>query len=150
MSREIIAILRGLEPADAPAMAEALIDAGVTTIEVPLNSPDPFTSIAAMLKVAGDEARIGAGTVLDPADVERLKQIGAHLVVSPDCKSANVALSSIGTEPRSNGWPSRSGRLSISDTAMSGASSLRTCWISCPSSVSLPTIVAERVIMTVS
>jgi 2-dehydro-3-deoxyphosphogalactonate aldolase len=85
MTREIIAILRGLTPAEAEPMAEALIGAGITRIEVPLNSPQPFDSIARMVAVAGDRAVIGAGTVLDPADVLRLAQIGAGMVVSPDC-----------------------------------------------------------------
>lgn len=85
MSREIIAILRGLEPHEAPAITEVLIDAGITKIEVPLNSPQPFDSIATMLKLAGDRAVVGAGTVLAVADVARLKDIGAQMVVSPDC-----------------------------------------------------------------
>ncbi|WP_136439978.1 2-dehydro-3-deoxy-6-phosphogalactonate aldolase [Pacificoceanicola onchidii] len=85
MSRELIAILRGVTPAEAAPMAEALIEAGITKIEVPLNSPDPFDSIKSMLDVSEGRAEIGAGTVLDPADVQRLAQMGAHLVVSPDC-----------------------------------------------------------------
>jgi 2-dehydro-3-deoxyphosphogalactonate aldolase len=91
MSREIIAILRGLRPAEAVAVTEALIAAGITQIEVPLNSPDPFDSIARMVEVAGDRALIGAGTVLDPADVARLAGIGARMVVSPDCNPAVIA-----------------------------------------------------------
>ncbi|WP_425098159.1 2-dehydro-3-deoxy-6-phosphogalactonate aldolase [Tropicibacter sp. S64] len=85
MTRELIAILRGITPLEAAPMAAALIDGGITKIEVPLNSPSPFDSIKAMLDVAGGQAEIGAGTVLDPADVLRLAQMGAHLVVSPDC-----------------------------------------------------------------
>lgn len=85
MTRQIIAILRGLTPAEAEPVADALIGAGITRIEVPLNSPEPFDSISRMVKHAGDSAVIGAGTVLDPADVQRLSQIGAGMVVSPDC-----------------------------------------------------------------
>lgn len=84
MTREIIAILRGLTPADAMEITDVLIDAGITKIEVPLNSPDPFDSIALMLAHAGDRAVIGAGTVLEVAQVEKLAAIGAQMVVSPD------------------------------------------------------------------
>ena len=85
MTREIVAILRGLAPPEAEAVTEALIDAGIEQIEVPLNSPDPFTSIARMVRVAGRRALVGAGTVLDTGQVARLEEIGARLVVSPDC-----------------------------------------------------------------
>lgn len=84
MTREIIAILRGLTPEEAPAVTEALIGAGITKIEVPLNSPRPFDSIAKMVQGFGPDAIIGAGTVLAPEEVLRLQQIGARMVVSPD------------------------------------------------------------------
>lgn len=87
MSREIIAILRGITPAEAVPAAQALVDAGITRIEVPLNSPDPFDSIAAMLDAVGDRAMIGAGTVLEVSAVERLAEMGAHMVVSPDANA---------------------------------------------------------------
>ena len=64
MSREIIAILRGITPPEAVDAARVLIDAGIEYIEVPLNSPDPFDSISAMLEAFGDRATIGAGTCL--------------------------------------------------------------------------------------
>ncbi|WP_416882162.1 2-dehydro-3-deoxy-6-phosphogalactonate aldolase [Marivita sp.] len=85
MTRKIIAILRGIAPAEAAPITEALIEAGITSIEVPLNSPDPFTSIKQMVDAFGQTALIGAGTVLNPDDVQRLHQIGAGMVVSPDC-----------------------------------------------------------------
>lgn len=85
MSRPIIAILRGISPRDAVAVTGALIDAGLDRIEVPLNSPDPLTSIAAMVASHGDRALIGAGTVLTTDQVDAVAATGARLIVSPDC-----------------------------------------------------------------
>ncbi|MEM7630819.1 MAG: 2-dehydro-3-deoxy-6-phosphogalactonate aldolase [Pseudomonadota bacterium] len=90
MSREIIAILRGITPDEAVPVADALVDAGITRIEVPLNSPNPFDSIGKMLDAHGDTAMIGAGTVLDVRDVERLHEMGAHMVVSPDANATVI------------------------------------------------------------
>ncbi|SNS24238.1 2-dehydro-3-deoxy-6-phosphogalactonate aldolase [Antarctobacter heliothermus] len=91
MTREIIAILRGLTPPEAEPVADALIAAGITRIEVPLNSPDPFETIRRMVVHAGDRALIGAGTVLDPVQVVQLREIGAGMVVSPDCNPRVIA-----------------------------------------------------------
>lgn len=91
MTREIIAILRGVTPVDVAEICEALIDAGITRIEVPLNSPDPFASIGRMLETAGDRALIGAGTVLRVEDVRELGAMGAGMVVSPDCNPDVIA-----------------------------------------------------------
>ncbi len=82
--RNLIAILRGITPAEAATAAQALVQAGITRIEVPLNSPDPFASITAMVK-ATEDAEIGAGTVLTVEDVGRVKAAGGSLVVSPNC-----------------------------------------------------------------
>lgn len=91
MTRPLIAILRGITPAEAEAHAAALIAAGITTLEVPMNSPDPWDSIARLLARFGAQARIGAGTVLTPAQVQRLAGMGAHLVVSPNADPAVIA-----------------------------------------------------------
>lgn len=93
MSRNIIAILRGLTPEEALPVTDALIEAGITRIEVPLNSPSPFDSISAMVDHASGGALIGAGTVLDTQSVARLQDIGAQMVVSPDCNPEVIAAS---------------------------------------------------------
>jgi len=80
----LIAILRGLTPAEAPAVAAALVDAGVRIIEVPLNSPQPFDSITLLAREFGDDLVVGAGTVLSAADVDRVAQAGGRLVLSPN------------------------------------------------------------------
>lgn len=87
--RHLIAILRGITPPEAAAAAAALVKAGITRIEVPLNSPDPFASISAMV-AAVPGAEIGAGTVLTVEDVERVKAAGGTLVVSPNADVAVI------------------------------------------------------------
>jgi 2-dehydro-3-deoxyphosphogalactonate aldolase len=85
MSRRLIAILRGLLPDRAVDTAEVLVAAGIDWIEVPLNSPEPLKSIAAMQDALGERALIGAGTVLTPEQVRAVAATGASFVVSPNC-----------------------------------------------------------------
>lgn len=80
----VIAILRGVTPAEVLAIAEALLAGGVTTIEVPLNSPQPFDSLQLLVREFGSRALVGAGTVLTPADAGRVADSGARLVLSPN------------------------------------------------------------------
>ena len=91
MSRPIIAILRGINPAEAVGIAGVILAAGIDKIEVPLNSPSPFDSIDAIVKVYGDQALIGAGTVLTTAQVKQVRSAGGQLVVSPNCDPAVIA-----------------------------------------------------------
>lgn len=84
MRRKLIAILRGIEPAEAADVANVLIETGISCIEVPLNSPDPFDSIEKIASLYGDHALIGAGTVLKVGDVQRVHDAGGQLIVSPN------------------------------------------------------------------
>lgn len=90
MNRNLIAILRGVTPTEVVDVAAVLIDAGISSIEVPLNSPDPFSSINRLATRFGDEALIGAGTVLTVEDVENVAAAGGKLIVSPNCNPAVI------------------------------------------------------------
>ncbi len=85
MSRPLIAILRGLTPQDAHAIGHALTQAGITRLEVPLNSPDPLDSIRILAREFGDVAQVGAGTVLTPDQVRAVRDAGGRMVLSPNC-----------------------------------------------------------------
>ncbi len=87
----LVAIIRGITPDEAVGVGEALVDAGIRIIEVPLNSPDPFASIARLAKALGGRATIGAGTVLDPAHVAGIHDSGGTLAVSPNTDTAVIA-----------------------------------------------------------
>jgi 2-dehydro-3-deoxyphosphogalactonate aldolase len=89
----LVAILRGVRPEEVEAIGAALIGAGFTLIEVPLNSPDPFESISRLAGRFGGQATIGAGTVLDIAAVERLADAGGRMVVSPNTNEAVIRAS---------------------------------------------------------
>ncbi|WP_137152117.1 2-dehydro-3-deoxy-6-phosphogalactonate aldolase [Devosia sp. FKR38] len=83
-NRHLIAILRGITPGETIAVCEALINAGITMIEVPLNSPDALTSIAMASNALGERSAIGAGTVLSKKQVWAVSDAGGTFVVSPD------------------------------------------------------------------
>ena len=89
----LVAILRGLTPPEALDVGEALVAAGIELIEVPLNSPDPLASIALLAKALAGRALVGAGTVLEAAQVEAVMQAGGQLIVSPNADAAVIALS---------------------------------------------------------
>ncbi|MBK5205527.1 MAG: 2-dehydro-3-deoxy-6-phosphogalactonate aldolase [Polaromonas sp.] len=85
----LVAILRGLQPAEALPVGQALLSTGWTLIEIPLNSPQPLDSIAAMAS-AFPQALIGAGTVLTVGDVRNVQAAGGQLIVSPNFNPAVV------------------------------------------------------------
>lgn len=89
-SLPLIAILRGLRPEESEAVATVLYEAGFRLIEVPLNSPEPFDSIARVRRLLPQDALVGAGTVTRVAEVERLAALGAELVVMPHADTAVI------------------------------------------------------------
>jgi hypothetical protein len=86
----LVAILRGLHPDEAVAVGEALVAAGITTLEVPLNSPEPIESIRRLAARFGEDALVGAGTVTDPAECARIAGAGGRLIVTPHADPAVV------------------------------------------------------------
>ena len=87
----LVAVLRGVRPEEIEAVGAALIAAGIRIIEVPLNSPEAYESIARLAGLAGDDVLVGAGTVLDAEAVGRVTAAGGRLVVSPHCDPAVIA-----------------------------------------------------------
>lgn len=102
MTRPIIAILRGIEPAQVEAVGHVILDAGIDRIEVPLNSPDPLDSIGRLARTIGDRALVGAGTVLTVEEVEQVAAVGGKLIVSPNCDADVIARS---VERGLQSWP---------------------------------------------
>lgn len=80
----LVAIIRGVTPGEAEIIGGAIFEAGIRIIEVPLNSPDPLQSIEQLAKKFGDSVLVGAGTVLKPEDVVRVRDAGGRIIVSPD------------------------------------------------------------------
>jgi 2-dehydro-3-deoxyphosphogalactonate aldolase len=86
----LVAIIRGVTPDEVEAIGAAVWDAGIRIIEVPLNSPDPMTSIARLSAALGDKALVGAGTVLEPGQVGQVREAGGRLIVSPNAYAAVI------------------------------------------------------------
>lgn len=84
----LVAILRGVKPDEVEAIAEQLIKTGFALIEVPLNSPQPYDSISRLAKRFGDQAVIGAGTVLHPDQVAQVEEAGGRLIIAPNFNPA--------------------------------------------------------------
>ena len=91
MTLPLIAILRGITPDEVADVATVLVSEGITTIEVPLNSPDAMTSIKKLSDELADKAVIGAGTVLTAEEVEAVQAVGGQLIVSPNCDAEVIA-----------------------------------------------------------
>lgn len=90
MSRNLIAILRGVKPEEVLEICRGLVETGFTKIEVPLNSPNAYESISILAKNLPDSIMIGAGTVLTAEQVDEVKAAGGRLIVSPDCNTSVI------------------------------------------------------------
>lgn len=86
----LVAVLRGISPPEVPDVADALAGAGFRVLEVTLNSPDPFDSIRALTARCGATGLVGAGTVIDPSDVARVRDAGGRLIVMPHADVAVI------------------------------------------------------------
>jgi 2-dehydro-3-deoxyphosphogalactonate aldolase len=86
----LVAIIRGVTPGEAVDIAGALFEAGIRIIEVPLNSPGPLESVRAIVDTLGEQALIGAGTVLDSDQVAQVRDAGGRIVVSPNMNPAVI------------------------------------------------------------
>jgi 2-dehydro-3-deoxyphosphogalactonate aldolase len=86
----LIAIIRGVTPEEAVDIGSALIEGGIRIIEVPLNSPEPLKSIERLASRFGEQASVGAGTVLNPEQVQQVRDAGGQLIVSPNMNPAVI------------------------------------------------------------
>jgi 2-dehydro-3-deoxyphosphogalactonate aldolase len=86
----LVAVLRGISPPEVPGVADALSGAGFRVLEVTLNSPQPLDSIRALSARCGASCLVGAGTVIDPADVARVRDAGGRLIVMPHADAAVI------------------------------------------------------------
>ena len=90
LKRGLVAILRGITPPEADAIADVLIEEGFEALEVPLNSPEPLATIKAMVARHGGHALIGGGTMLSTAHVDQVADVGGRLMVSPNMRPAVI------------------------------------------------------------
>ncbi len=86
----LIAILRGITPDEVPGVCDALFTAGITLLEIPLNTPDAFNCIATAVRHCADRQMVGAGTVLTPEDVRQVKAAGGMFIISPNTDTAVI------------------------------------------------------------
>ena len=89
----LIAILRGVKPEEVEGIGDALVEAGFTLIEVPMNSPDPLDSIGRLARRFEERAVVGAGTVLTEGQVEQVRAVGGMMVISPNANTRVIAAS---------------------------------------------------------
>lgn len=89
----LVAILRGVRPDEVEPIGDALVEAGFTLIEVPMNSPDPLVSIGRLARRLEGKALVGAGTVLTPDQVDAVQQAGGQLIISPNSNLSVIARS---------------------------------------------------------
>lgn len=89
----LIAILRGVRPEEVEAIGDALVSAGLTLIEVPMNSPEPIESVTRLARRLRDRAVVGAGTVLSPGQVAQVQAAGGQMIISPNMNPAVIAAS---------------------------------------------------------
>lgn len=122
MRRPLVAILRGVKPEETAGIVDALVESGMTAIEIPLNSPDPFRSIEIAVKKAPAGILVGAGTVLTVEAVDRLHDVGGRLMVSPNVDVEIIA------RARAHGMVTMPGVFTPTEAllaAKAGASSLK-------------------------
>ncbi len=86
----LVAILRGVKPDEVEGIGEVLLNNGILCMEVPLNSPSPFESISILKQKMPSNCLIGAGTVVTPEDVIRVKDAGGDLIVTPNTSAAVI------------------------------------------------------------
>lgn len=84
LKRSLVAIIRGIKPEEVEPILSVLVEEGFEAIEIPLNSPQPWTSIKSAVELFGNKALIGAGTMLSVDDVKQLADLGGRIMVSPN------------------------------------------------------------------